>query len=279
MMEGRQIHILPVFYRVTSFDHLSQDTADRFAPDLKEVHGLPQELLLCGEAVPLVSYLAEGVEDTAAAPAGIVLTVAHPGGYAVCGLETDTPDVIGKAVGVLLHLVNALLAVLAVDLCREGGAHPVTLKEEHHVLYVLLPLPALAYLGYPLGANSVDFVQTLDIRLDDIDGVGAEAVNDESCELWSYALYQPAPEVLLYAVGRGGHHLLPGRALELLPVFPVDPPFALAQEYRARRNIQQVPHKCHEVIVPLDLHTEYRVAVFRILVCDALDDAADLCHK
>lgn len=106
----------------------------------------------------------------------------------------------------------------------------MSLKEEHHVLDVLLLFPALAYLGNPLRTYSVDLVQTFYVRLDDIDGPGTEAVNDEPCELGTYTLDQTAPEVLLYAVGSGRHHLLPGRALELLPVLLVHPPFALAQQ-------------------------------------------------
>ena len=229
--------------------------------------------------MPLVGQLAEGVEDSAADPAGVILAVPHLRGYSVGGLEAYAPDVIGETVRVLLNLADALLAVFTVYLRCECGTHPVSLKEEHHVLDVLLLLPALAYLGNPLRTYPVDLVQTFYVRLDDIDGPGTEAVNDEPCELGTYTLDQTAPEVLLYAVGSGRHHLLPGRALELLPVLPVHPPFALAQQDRTRRDVQQVAHEGHEVVIPLDLHTEHRIAVFRVLVCDAFNYTTNLCHE
>jgi len=72
--------------------------------------------------VTLVGKLVEGIEDAASATPLIILTISHLLCDGVGSLEADAPDVVGKAVGVGLYLINALLAVGLVNLGGIGGA-------------------------------------------------------------------------------------------------------------------------------------------------------------
>ena len=229
--------------------------------------------------MPFVRELSQRIEDAAPAAPRILLTVSHLRGDAVGGLEADAPDVVGKAVGILPHLVDALLAVLPVDFGRIGRTHAVALQKEHDVLDVLLLLPALADLRHTFPPDAGDFVESFDVRLDDVDGLRSEPPDDGPGEPRADALDQSAAEVLLDAVHRGGHRLLPCRGDELAPVAFVHLPLAPAQENAPHGNLRQVAHERNEVAVALHPDLQHRVAVLGILVGDAFHHAAQVCRR
>ena len=141
-----------------------------------------------GIDVTFVGQLVEGIEDTAAASSLIVLAVAHLSRDGVGSLEADAPDVIGEAVGIGLHLVDALLAISLVDLSSVGGADSIALKEDHHVLDVELLHPRVVDLLDTLGTDAVYLAEPLAVLLDDFESVHAELGDDEFRELWTDTL-------------------------------------------------------------------------------------------
>jgi len=184
-----------------------------------------------------IGKLIEGVEQTAAATAQVILLISHLRCYAVGSLEAYAPDVIGKLVGILVHRIDALLAIDTVYLGGESGTDPVLLEEEHDVLYVLLLLPTLADLLDTFLAYAGHFIETFDIVLYDRNGVRAEPFDNQMGELGADALDKTAAQVLLNAVGRGWHDLLVGLHFELPAVFLVDLPVAFTKKHGSDRLV------------------------------------------
>lgn len=201
--------------------------------------------------MPFVRELSQCIEDAAPAPPRVFLLIAHFPGDAVGGLEADAPDIVGKAVGILPYLLDALLAVFPVDFGRIGRTHAVALQKEHDVLDVFLFLPALTDLRHALASDVGDFVEPFYVGLDDVDGFRSEPLDDGPGEPRADALDQSAAEVFLDAVHRGGHRLLPRRGDELAAVAFVHLPLAAAQKNTPHRNLQQVTHERNEVAVAL----------------------------
>lgn len=117
------------------------------------------------------TIIPESIENTAAAPPLVVLAVAHLSGNGVGNLETDAPDIIGGAIGILLHLVDTLLAVGLVDLRGVGGTDTIALKEHHHVLDVELFHPRVVDLLNALGTDAVHLAEPLAVILDDVEDI------------------------------------------------------------------------------------------------------------
>ncbi len=145
VVERRQVYRALFLNEVLVLHHLLEGFGDGFPVGLEQRLGRFDELVGQREDVALAGQLVERVPQPAPAAARVARPVAHVLGYAVRRLEAYAPDVVGQAVGVLLHDGHALLAVLAVYLGRERGADAVVTEEEHDVLDVLLLLPALAY--------------------------------------------------------------------------------------------------------------------------------------
>jgi hypothetical protein len=140
-IERRKVDRLVLNLQVLIRYHLVKRGLDSGLLGFQQFHTGIHELVTVGIDVALVGKLVEGVEDTAAATALVVLAIAHLLCDGVGGLEADAPDVVGKTVGVGLHLVDALLAVGLVYLGGIGGTDTVSLEEDHHVLDVELLHP------------------------------------------------------------------------------------------------------------------------------------------
>ncbi len=229
-----------------------------------------------GIDMAFIGELVEGVEDSAATSPLIVLAVAHLRCDGVGSLEADAPDVIGKAVGILLHLVDALLAVSLIDLSCEGGADTVALEKDHHVLDVELLHPRVVNLLDALGANAVHLAEPLAVFLDDVEGVHAELGDNELGELWTDTLDKSAAKVLLQSEERGGHGFLVALYDELAAVLSVDLPLAVGDEYGAHGHVEHVADQGDEVVIPLHPCLQYRIAVLAILIRNPLYDRAQL---
>lgn len=103
--------------------------SNNFTPASKSLVTVSIDMAFVGELV-------EGIENTTAAASFVILAVAHLRGDGVGGLEANAPNVIGKAIGIGLYLVDTLLAVGLVDLRGIGGTDTIALKKDHHVLDV-----------------------------------------------------------------------------------------------------------------------------------------------
>ena len=182
-----------------------------------------------------VGELAEGIGQAALAASEVVLLIAHLIGNTVGGLETDTPDVVGQAVWVFIDLVDAFLAVAAVYLGGIGGADSVALEKEHDVLDVFLLFPAFPNLLDTLLADTGHFIESLDVGLNDFDGVGAELTDDELGEFRANAFDQATAKVFLDTIDGGRHDFLKGLHDELLAVLAVYLPVAFAQQHTPHR--------------------------------------------
>ena len=229
-----------------------------------------------GIDVSLVGQLVEGVENTATAPSLVVLAIAHLSCDSVGGLEADAPDVIGKAVGIGLHLVDALLAVGLVDLGGVGGADTVALEKDHHIFDVELFHPRVVDLLDALGTDAVHLAEPLTVFLDDVESIHAELGNDELGELWTDALDESAAKILLQSEECGGHGFFVALNNELATVLPVNLPLAVSNEYCAHGHVEHVADQGDEVVIPLHPCLQYRIAVLAILICNPLYDRAQL---
>ena len=140
-IERRKVDRLVLNLQVLIRYHLVKRGLDSGFLGFQQFHTGIHELITVGIDVTLVGKLVEGIEDTAAATPHVVLAVSHLLCDGVGGLEADAPDVVGKAVGVGLHLVDALLAVGLIYLGGIGGTDTIALEEDHHVLDVELLHP------------------------------------------------------------------------------------------------------------------------------------------
>ena len=122
-----------------------------------------------------VCQFAESIVDAALAASEIVLLVSHLGGDSVCRLESYAPDVVGQSVWIGFDCIYALFAVLFVYLRSKGSAYSIALQEEHHILDILLLLPTVTDFLYSLLADARNFVELLNVSLDDIDSLQSEA--------------------------------------------------------------------------------------------------------
>ena len=274
MVERRKVNGLLVENKVFGLKHPGEGVTDSCFARFKKLPRSLYQLFLPGVDMSFVRKLSQRIEDAAPAPSRVLFLIAHLCGDAVGGLEADAPDIVGKAVGILPHLVNTLLAVFPVDFGRIGRAHAVALQKEHDVLDVFLLLPTLADLRYTLTSDVRNFVKPFDLRLDDVDGLRSESLDDSPGEPGADALDQSAAEVFFDPVHRGGHRLLPCRGDELAAVAFVHLPFAAAQKDAAHGNLQQVTHERDKVAIALHLDLQHRVSVLGILIGDTFHDTA-----
>jgi hypothetical protein len=180
---------------------------------------------------------------------------------------------------ILPNLVDTLRAVLSVDLGGIGRAYAVALEKQHHVLDLLLPLPALADLLHALAADLRHLVEPFDVGFDHFDRRRTESLDDRTGKTGTDAFHQSAAEVFLDAVNRGGHRLLPRCGNELAAVTFVHFPLAPAQQDTPHGNFQQVAHERNQIIVALYFDLQYRIPVFGILIGDAFHHAAKSRHR
>ena len=140
-IERWQVDGLVLSLQVFSDNHLAKGGLNGNFVGFQELYSGFQELVAMSIDMAFVGQLVEGVENTAATSSLVVFAVAHLRGDGVGGLEADAPNIIGKAVGILLHLVDAFFAIGFVDLRSIGGADSIALKEHHHVFDVELLHP------------------------------------------------------------------------------------------------------------------------------------------
>ena len=67
---------------------------------------------------------------------------------------------------VLSHLLDALIAILTINLSSKGGADPMILQKQHDILDFFLPFPALSDLIDTFLSDSWNFQESLYIGFD-----------------------------------------------------------------------------------------------------------------
>ena len=217
-IERWQVDGLVLCLQVLGGNHLVKGRLDGGFVGFQKLYSCFHELVAMGINMAFVGKLVEGVEDSASAPPLVILTVTHLSGDGVGGLEADAPDVVGKAIGIGLHLVDALLAVGLVNLCGVGGTDSIALEKDHHVLDVELLHPRVVDLLDALGSDAVHLAKPLAVMLDDVEGIHAELGYDELGVLWTDTLDESAAEVFLQSEERGRHGFLIGLNNELATV-------------------------------------------------------------
>ena len=152
------------------------------------------------------------------------------------------------------------------------------LQKEHDVLHLFLTLPALGYHLDALLSDSRHLNQDFDIVFDDRKGIDTELLYDFPGVYRAHPFDQSAAQIFLHAVDSGRKGLLPFFGHELLSVPGIHLPVPLHQKHGAHIRVQKVPNHCDQIVISLDMDSQNRVAVFRILVCNSLYDAPD-CHS
>ena len=215
--ESRKIDPLLFPNEQAVLTHILQSGANRLFVSLKQFHGLAHQRLLLAKTMTVLGEDLKRVEQSAATAARVTLFIAELLGNAVGGFEADSPNLVGKTIGITLHHLHAVLPIFPINLCGIGNAHAMSLQEEHDVLDVLLLRPALLDLFHAFLTDSFHLIEALDVVFNHVDGFSAELGDNETRETRSDAFDQTAAEIFFYAVGGGRHHLLPTFTLKLLP--------------------------------------------------------------
>ena len=192
----------------------------------------------------------------------------------VCGAKTDPPDIIRQTKRIFPDNCYALIAILFVYPRRVGSVHAVILQKQHHILDLLLPLPALGNLIHPLFADALHFQKLFDICFNDLQRVRAELLHDPLCEFRPDPLDQPGTQIFFNAVNRGRHGLFPALRHKLPAVLRVHLPVSLRQKHRSHIGIKKIPDQRHQIIITFDAHFQHGISVIRILICNSLDYTA-----
>lgn len=217
----------------------------------------------------------EGVEEAGAEALGGGFFDAHVGGDVVGGFEADAVDVVGELVGVGLEDFEGLVAVGAVDALGAGGADAALVEEDHDVVHGFLFHPGGADFLTAFFADAFNFLEAGGFVFDDVEDGGAEFFDDAFGVFGSDAVDEAAAEVTFEALEGVGLAEMDGGGLELAAVFGVVDPFAAGFDFFAGDDAWDVAGDGDEVAAAGGLDFEDGVAVFFVVVGDALDDAAE----
>ena len=141
--------------------------------------------------------------------------------------EAETPDVAAEPVGVLLDDGDGVHAVLPVDARCLSGADAVGLEEDHHVADALLGGPRVVDQLHAHLADPLDLHEAARGLLDDLQRVGAEAVDDLLRVDLADALDEAAGEEASDAFCGGRRHADDLLRLEAAAVLRMGDPAAL----------------------------------------------------
>ena len=119
-------------------DFVFQGFGQNFRRDIEQGLSLQDQLRFGTEAMAFVGQGAQDMDDTGAGAHFGMRGDAHAHGDAIGRLEADAPDIGAEAVGIFRDEGDGLIAVLAEDPGRLGGADPVALEEDHDVAYGFL---------------------------------------------------------------------------------------------------------------------------------------------
>ena len=93
--------------------------------------------------MPILRQLIQRIEQSAPQAGVLLFPEPHLLRDGIRSLEADSPDIVRKAVWILLHDFDAVVTVRLVDLRRVAGADIMALQKDHDVLDLHLLQPAL----------------------------------------------------------------------------------------------------------------------------------------
>ncbi len=180
-------------------------------------------------------------------------------------LEADAVDVLRQPVGIVAHDGECLVRILLVNLHRQPGADAVALQEDHDLLDVLLLLPGARDLRRPLIADARHLAQPVDVRLDHIQRLEAEVIDDAPGIDRPNALDQAAAQVLADTLDRRRelHRVL--AHLELATVLWMRAPHPTQPHRLARIDARERADHSHFVAFSLGDQLRHRVTVLFVL--------------
>ena len=194
----------------------------------------------------------------------------------VRGPEADAPYVIRQTIGILLHDLNAFIAIGLKDFCRVAGADIMPLQEDHDIADLLLLLPALFDPFYTDAANPRYFQQLLRPLFDHVQGIFAELPDDLLGVFGPNPLDQAAAQIFFHAVDCGRQCLFKGLDRELPAVFGVHFPETAQGKHTAHMYIRHFPYDRDQLLKAFGPAFDDTIAVLWILISDPFDHAPQM---
>ena len=192
--------------------------------------------------------------------------------------EPDSEDIVGQPVGVFLHDVDGILAVMLEDSRCISRADPLGLKKDHHLAYVLLVLPGPADHLDPLLPDALYTGEFFNPVVHHIQCLFSKDLHDTAGHHRTDPLDEAAAEIPLDSLDASrpdGSVLL---HLELFSIVGVVGPLTRHVNDLARRRGHEVPH--HSDQVPFTCHAgaSHGIAVLFVRIGDPFDLAAEFGH-
>ena len=187
--------------------------------------------------------------------------------------EHDAGNVLGQRVGIGPHGLHRGLAISFVNAHGAVRADAVGVEEEHDFADHFLLGPGGADLLAASLADAGDFFETDGKLIDDGEDLFVEFLHQLLGVDRADALDQAAAEVFFDPFARGRRAAMNGTGLELKPVLAVLHPNTLRGDPLSGGNIRDVSHHGHKVALPFHGDSQNRIAVFLIVIGDALHHA------
>ncbi len=251
---------------------------DRILGHAQQVLGRLYQCLAHEEHVAVVGGGTERVHDTGFDAIERIFGQADGTGDAVGGAEAYAPDVLGKPVWVVPDHPDGLVAVSLVDLDREGGGHPVTLKEDHDVLDFALLGPSLFDALDAVAPEARNGQEALGLVREDVQDLGAERRHQLVRGARPHALDEAGAQVLLDSGDGGRHDRLVGGGLELCSELGMHRPRARAPQGLADVDRGHVSGDHDEILALAHFDLDHREPRLGAVVRDVLEDSFEFVH-
>ena len=151
----------------------------------------------------------QGIENAAAQPHKAVLPDPHLFSDLVRCPETDPPDIVRQAVGVLPDNPDGVISVSLVYAGRMGRRHVMGLQEKHDIPDLFLGLPLGKNPGRPLFPDALNFAEAVRIGFDHFQRLVPESLDDPPGHLRPHPFDQAGTEVFLNPQRCGRERLFP----------------------------------------------------------------------
>ena len=172
--------------------------------DAEQLDGLLDNGGMGAEGVPVILKGLEGVKNAGIDAFLAVGREAEVEGEFVGGFESDTLDIFGEAVGLILQEPFGASAVFFDETNTLAGGDAIGLKEDHQVANGDLFLPCGFDRFGALASDTGDLAEAPGVLADDAEGISAKVVDNFSGVGFTDTVYHPAAEVFANAVNGGG---------------------------------------------------------------------------
>ncbi len=279
IIEWRKEYGILVGDQIFILDHLVKGGGNGFLVGLQQFFGRFQQLLTPGIVVAVFGELTECVENAAPAAAWVIVGITQVLYDGVGCLEANAPNVIGQAIGIVLHLVDAIFPVFFINFGCISGADTMALEKDHDVLHVLLLLPTGSNQGNTCLPYTWDFKQPVYIILYHVKCGQTKMRDDELGKLRTDALDQSVAEVFLNSDDGGRKFLRPRLGCELATIAFVHLPVTIDGEHGTDLHLMKRADKGLLVAETLDDSLKDGIAVLLVLVGDVVNGTLDPLHS